>query len=63
LNSANTAQICLNKKLYNALSEAERKEILKYAVEEANLDDNPDTRDNVIVYSDRKLRKIHSIIN
>jgi beta-mannanase len=34
---------------------------MKYAVEEADLDDNPDTRDNVIVYSDKDLRKIHSI--
>jgi beta-mannanase len=34
---------------------------LKYAVEEADLDDNPDIRNNVIVYSDKGLRKIHSI--
>jgi hypothetical protein len=53
LNSANTAQIWLSKKLSNALSEAVRKEILKYAVEEEDLDNNPDTRDNVIVYSDK----------
>jgi hypothetical protein len=52
LNATNTAQIWLNKKLYNAPSEAARKEILKYAVEEADLDDIPDIRDNVIVYSD-----------
>jgi hypothetical protein len=49
------------KKLYNALSEAVRKEILKYVVEEAYLGNNPDTRDNVIVYSDRNLGKIYSI--
>jgi hypothetical protein len=33
---------------------------LKYAVDGADLDDNPDTRDNVIVYSDRNLGKIYS---
>jgi DNA-directed RNA polymerase subunit H (RpoH/RPB5) len=49
------------KKLYNAPSEAERKEILKYVIEEADLDNNPDTRDSVIVCSDRKLGKIHLI--
>jgi hypothetical protein len=49
------------KKLYNAPSEAVRKEILKYAVEEADLDDNPYTRDNVIVYSNRNLGKIYSV--
>jgi hypothetical protein len=38
-----------------------RNEILKYAVEKADLDDNPYTRDNVIVYSDRNLGKIYSI--
>jgi beta-mannanase len=61
LNSANTAQIWLSKKLSNAPSEAARQEILKYAVEEADLDNNPDTRDNVIVYSDKDLGKILSI--
>jgi hypothetical protein len=61
LNSANTAQIWLNKKLYNAPSEAVRNEILKYAVEEGDLDDNPDTRDNGIVYSDRNLGKFYLI--
>jgi hypothetical protein len=61
LNAANTAQIWLNKKLYNAPSEAVRQEILKYAVEEADLDDNSDTKDNVVVYSDRNLGKIYSI--
>jgi hypothetical protein len=34
---------------------------LKYAVEETNLDNNPDTRDNVVVCSDRNLGKIYSI--
>jgi hypothetical protein len=34
LNSANTAQICLRKKLSIAPTEARRQEILKYAVEE-----------------------------
>jgi hypothetical protein len=34
---------------------------MKCAVEEADLDNNPDTRDNVIIYSDKNLDKIHSI--
>jgi hypothetical protein len=36
-------------------------ELQKYKVEEADLDNNPDTRDNVVVYSDRDLGKIYSI--
>jgi hypothetical protein len=61
LNSTNTAQMWLNKKKAMAQSEAEAVELEKYRVEEADLDNNPDTRDNVIVYSDRNLGKIHSI--
>jgi hypothetical protein len=34
---------------------------LKYAVEEADLDNNPNTKNNVIGYSDRKLGKIYLI--
>jgi hypothetical protein len=60
LNAANTPQIWLNKKKAMAQSDAEAAELEKYRVEEADLD-NPDTRDNVIVYSDRGLGKIHSI--
>jgi hypothetical protein len=40
-----------------------RNEILKYAIEEADLDDNPDTRDNVIVYSDRNKSKFEIVKN
>jgi hypothetical protein len=61
LNSANTAEIWLNKKKEVAPSDAVLAEHNKYKVEEADLDNNPDTRDNVIVYSDRDLGKIFSI--
>jgi hypothetical protein len=61
LNSANTAQMWLNKKKAITQSDTEATELWKYRVEEADLDNNPDTRDNVIVYSDRALGKIHSI--
>jgi hypothetical protein len=61
LNSSNSAQIWFNKKQAQTPTETVRNEILKYAVEEADLDNNPDTRDNVIVYSNKDLGKIHSI--
>jgi hypothetical protein len=61
LNSANTDQIWLNKKKAMAQSDAALEELNKYRIEEADLDNNPDTRDNVIVYSDRELGKIYSI--
>jgi beta-mannanase len=61
LNSANTAQMRLNKKKAMAQSDAQVNELNKYRLEEADLDNNPDTRDNVIVYSDRDLGKIYSI--
>jgi acyl-CoA synthetase (NDP forming) len=61
LNSANTAQMWLNKKKAMAQSDAVLAELNKYKVEEADLDNNPNTRDNVIVYSDRELGKIYSI--
>jgi hypothetical protein len=50
LNAANTAQIWLNKKKAIAQSDAEAAELEKYRVEEADLDNNPDTRDNVCVF-------------
>jgi hypothetical protein len=34
---------------------------LKWGVEEGDLDNNPDTGDSVIVYSNKDLGKIHSI--
>jgi hypothetical protein len=55
LNSAKTAQIWLNKKKAMAQTDAALEELNKYRVEEADLDNNSDTRDNVIVYSDRDL--------
>jgi hypothetical protein len=50
----------LNKKKAMAQSDEALAELDKYRVE-ADLDNNPDTRDNVIVYSDRNLGKICSI--
>jgi hypothetical protein len=61
LNAANTAQIWLNKKKAKAPSPKVLAEYNKYKVEKADLDNNPDIRDNVIVYSDRDLGKIYSI--
>jgi hypothetical protein len=61
LNAANTAQIWLNKRKAAAPSTEILAEYNKYKVEEADLDNNPDIRDNVIVYSDRDLGKIYSI--
>jgi hypothetical protein len=40
-----------------AQSDAQLHELNKYRVEEADLGNNPDTRDNVIVYSDRGLSR------
>jgi hypothetical protein len=57
----NTAQMWFNKKKAMAQSNTALAELQKYKVEEADLDNNPDTRDNVIVYSDRDLGKIYSI--
>jgi hypothetical protein len=48
LNAANTAQIWLNKKKATAPSQEILAEYNKYKVEEADLDNNPDTRDKVI---------------
>jgi hypothetical protein len=61
LNAANTAQIWFNKRKLQGQTEAARNEILKYSVEEANLDNNPDTTDNVIVYSDKNFGKIYPV--
>jgi hypothetical protein len=61
LNAANTAQMWINKKKAMAPSDTILAELNKYKVEEADLDNNPDIRDNIIVYSDRNLGKIYSI--
>jgi hypothetical protein len=55
LNAANTVQMWLNKKKSMTPSDAALAELQKYKIEEADLNNNPDTRDNVIVYSDRNL--------
>jgi hypothetical protein len=42
-NATNITQIWLNRKLEQAPTNKARKQIFKYAVEEADLDNNPDT--------------------
>jgi hypothetical protein len=48
----------LNKKKSMALSDTVLSELQKYKVEEADLDNNPHTRDNVIVYSERSWQNL-----
>jgi hypothetical protein len=61
LNTASTVQMWINKRKTKVPSDAALAELNKYKVKEVDLDNNPDRRDNVIVYSDRNLVKIYSI--
>jgi hypothetical protein len=61
LNAANTAQLYIAKHKIQAPTLREKAGWDKWGVVEADLDNNTDTRDNVIVYDDFAAGKIRTI--
>jgi hypothetical protein len=61
LNAANTAQLYIAKHKMQAPTLREKADWDKWGVVEADLDNNTDMRDNVIVYDDFAAGKIRSI--
>jgi hypothetical protein len=61
VNAANTPQLYIAKHKLQAPTLKEKAEWDKWAVVEADLDNNTDTRDNVIVYDDFPAGKIRTI--